>query len=192
MANSLTQWPTPPLPFTTGVRTNPIGWGFGSTNHASSSNPSTPHRPPLVHYPTTPSPQTQTGISFGSNQGQLAPPESEPRHQWGGPVPAPQPSSERKKRSRGSDTSSSSSITRAAKIASSRTYHQERSKNRRVHDDGEPDKTDDDRVDLGILLSKLSPPTSYGAADRQGHSHPPPTFPFYFTYLNKIRRYNLR
>lgn len=141
MANSLTQWPMQPIPFPSGVRTNPIGWGFGASTHTTPTAPSTPHRPPLQHSFTTPQPS----LSFGQ-----APPASndlEARHQWCAQTPT-----ERKKRSRGSDSSSSSSVNRAAKIASRPIAG---SSKRRLGD-RESVKEEDGNVDLGILLSKLN------------------------------------
>ena len=173
MANSLTQWPTQPIPFTTGVRTNPIGWGFGTSTLPS---PSTPHRPPLHHFATTPT--AQTGLSFASQAAQTTSNE-EAKHQWG--TLTPNPPSERKKRSRGSDSSSSSSITRAAKIAHSRPYHAGNSKTRRLENEREL-QAEDERVDLGILLRKLTSPAWSEVADQKGHYRPPLTYPSYFTF----------
>jgi hypothetical protein len=150
MANSLTQWPTQPIPFTTGVRTNPIGWGFGTSTLPSPATPSTPHRPPLHHFATTPT--AQSSLPFASQVAQTTSNE-EARHQWG--AQTPHPPVERKKRSRGSDSSSSSSVTRAAKIAQPRTYHPGNSKTRRLETEREL-HAEDERVDLGILLSKLT------------------------------------
>ena len=143
MANSLTQWPMQPIPFPQGVRTNPIGWGFGASTHTTPSAPSTPHRPPLHHSFTTPQ---------SSSFGQAATPsnEAEARQQWGAQTPT-----ERKKRSRGSDTSSSSSINRAAKIASRPIAG---SSKRRLGNERELAKDEEGSVDLGILLSKLPYP----------------------------------
>lgn len=142
MANSLTQWPMQSIPFPSGVRTNPIGWGFGASVHTTPSAPSTPHRPPLQHSFTTPQ---------SSSFGQTATPTNdlEARHQWGAQTPT-----ERKKRSRGSDTSSSSSVNRAAKIASRPIAG---SSKRRIGE-REIAKEEDSSVDLGILLSELTLP----------------------------------
>ena len=143
MANLLTQWPMQPIPFPSGVRTNPIGWGFGASAQPTSSAPSTPNRPPLQHSFTTPQLS-----SFG--QAAASPIEADARQQWGAQTPI-----ERKKRSRGSDSSSSASVNRAAKIASRPVA--ERSK-RRLGNERELLKEDDGSVDLGILLSKLTVP----------------------------------
>jgi hypothetical protein len=144
MANSLTQWPMQPIPFPSGVRTNPIGWGFGASTQTTPSAPSTPNRPPLHHFSTTP----QSSLSF-AQAAHITSTESEARHQWG----AQTPTQERKKRSRGSDSSSSSSVNRASKIASRPIA--ERSK-RRLGNEREALKSEDDgNVDLGILLSEL-------------------------------------
>jgi hypothetical protein len=163
MANSLTQWPMQPIPFPQGVRTNPIGWGFGASTHTTPSAPSTPHRPPLQHSFTTPQ---STSI------GQAATPsnEAEARHQWGAQTPT-----ERKKRSRGSDTSSSSSINRAAKIASRPIAC---SSKRRLGNEHELAKDEDGSVDLGILLSKLTVPRVNSQLTSRNTTHNrPPAYP---------------
>jgi len=163
MANSLTQWPMQPIPFPQGVRTNPIGWGFGASTHTTPSAPSTPHRPPLHHSFTTPQ---------SSSFGQAAAPSNEAaaRHQWGAQTPT-----ERKKRSRGSDTSSSSSINRAAKIASRPIAG---SSKRRLGNERELVKDEDGSVDLGILLSKLILPTANSQlTSRNITNDRPPAYP---------------
>lgn len=116
MAHSLTQQPAASLPFTSGARTNPLGFSFGVSSFSPHASPSLP-QPPSLGFPfPRPAQSSPIGFGFGHANAHATPTPLGKSVASAGPSSSSRPplqpytsSPVKKKRSRQSSLSSSSS-----------------------------------------------------------------------------------
>lgn len=205
MAHSLTQQHGASLPFTSGVRTNPLGFSFGVSSFSPHASPSLP-QPPSSGFPF-PKPIQPSPIGFGFNHGStpLMKQGSGSKSQLYTASPV------KKKRSRQSSLSSTSSSPTSAwaTLPSPKLAGKGLDVGELVLDDGDRRKVvkrnmkrvrqeggsnaHADSVDLGVLLGPC--PLKYvwgGVLTIQQHYHPLHTYQSFCTYSSKTRRSKLQ
>ena len=186
MAHSLTHQPSPSLPFTSGVRTNPLGFSFGVSSFSPHASPTHLQSPSVASGSATgsgfpfPKPAQPSPIGFGFNYASAsALPARQASTPGAGPSARPlhpyTSSPIKKKRSRQSSLSSTSSSPTSAWAAlpSPKTQNKGLDVGSLALDDGERRKvikrnmkrtrqegvlnaSQADDVDLGVLLGQSS------------------------------------